>query len=248
MADTTPTFSPGIFEVDLIFPRNETYAPHTLLPVVFALQNPPLAFPVAAWISWSLWEGNNLTSPGSITDGVIELALLNLTSTEPLLVTRFIDTIPYPNGFWTFEWSLQMDMCSAGYGPGQFIDTNSTTVFTISQSGQAPDLVAATSSDKCGTMKAYAYNITAEGESCGYFGPSPTTNPCAVTVNAAAASSVMAAGTALACDPLESSIYPNVTCPPVSVSSSNVAGQYHMAAAPTLLTLLAVVSGLIHLG
>ncbi|OOF94004.1 hypothetical protein ASPCADRAFT_209248 [Aspergillus carbonarius ITEM 5010] len=241
-------FGPGIFEVDLISPRNETYTPQTLLPIVFALQNPPLASTLEACITWNLWEGNNQTSPGSVTDGLLELPLLNLSSTEPLFVTRFMDTIPYPDGMWTFTWSLQIWNCSQYASQDQLLSTNSTTVFTINQSGQAPDLVAATSSDMCGTMEASAFNVTANGGACGFLGPSPTTNPCAATVNPSAASSIMAAATAFACDPLERSIYPNVTCPPFSVPSSKNAGQPRMAAASTWLMLLTMGTALIHCG
>src|SRR5207244_4320386 len=33
---------PGVVEVDLIFPRNDTYAPLPGMPIVFAIQNPQL--------------------------------------------------------------------------------------------------------------------------------------------------------------------------------------------------------------
>ncbi|MDM9186223.1 hypothetical protein QU781_28035, partial [Escherichia coli] len=39
-AEAKPT---GTAEVDLVFPRNDTYAPMPLMPVVFAVQNPPVA-------------------------------------------------------------------------------------------------------------------------------------------------------------------------------------------------------------
>ena len=35
--------SSGVVEVDLIFPRNETYAPTAYLPIIFAFQNSHLA-------------------------------------------------------------------------------------------------------------------------------------------------------------------------------------------------------------
>lgn len=43
------------FEVDLLFPRNETYAPSWLMPIVFAVQNPPLTVPpLSASIEWAV--------------------------------------------------------------------------------------------------------------------------------------------------------------------------------------------------
>lgn len=73
-ASTTSADS-GIFEVDLLFPRNTTYAPQALMPVVWAMQNPHLAWPTQATIFWELWEGNNQTSPGSVSDGGLELSV-----------------------------------------------------------------------------------------------------------------------------------------------------------------------------
>ncbi|EKV10554.1 SSCRP protein [Penicillium digitatum] len=238
----------GTFEVDLISPRNETYTPQALMPIVFALQSPPLAFTLEAAISWELWEGNNRSSPGSVTDGLLELGLLNLTSSEPHFVTRFINTLAYPDGFWTFVWSLQIYKCSQGEGSTQRISTKNTTIFTVSQSGQAPNLVATTSSEMCGTMEAYAFNVTSKGDTCGVLGPSPTTNQCAATINPSAASSIYAAATAFACDPLQRPVNPNVTCPHFTGKSPNDAGQSRMAAASTLLLLLTMVTALFHLG
>ncbi|RAH80196.1 hypothetical protein BO86DRAFT_133504 [Aspergillus japonicus CBS 114.51] len=54
MGNTTPTDTLGVFKVDLIFSRNKTYIPQPLLPIVFALQNPPLASTLAVTISWNL--------------------------------------------------------------------------------------------------------------------------------------------------------------------------------------------------
>ncbi|BCS02747.1 uncharacterized protein AKAW2_61011S [Aspergillus luchuensis] len=266
MGDGTPDISPGIFEVDLIFPRNETYTPQALMPIVFALQNPSLASTLGATIYWGLREGNNWSAPGSITDGGFELFTLNSTSSGPHLATSFVNTLAYPDGSWTFVWTLEVTNCSQAerpdclqsesqncsltYNPNKVISLNNAIVFNVSQSGQTPSLEAATSSDMCGTMEAFAFNVTSAGDTeevCGFLRPSPTTNPCATTVNASAASSIWAEATAFACDPRERSAYPNVTCP-TSSSKSNAARQSGMAAASTLLTLLTMVTAFIHLG
>ncbi|KAM0253118.1 hypothetical protein ACHAQJ_007394 [Trichoderma viride] len=97
MGDDNVQPNPGIFEVDLLFPRNETYAPNPLMPVVFALQNPTLASVngLIATIDWELWKGNNRTSAGSITNNSIDLAHENLTSSGPSLVSRTVNTFAY---------------------------------------------------------------------------------------------------------------------------------------------------------
>ena len=260
----TQDVNSGIFEVDLIFPRNETYSPQELMPIVFALQNPSLASTLGATIYWGLREGNNWSAPGSITGEGFELFTLNSTSSGPHLATSFVNTLAYPDGAWTFAWTLQVtncsqaersnclhsesQNCSLAYNPNQVISMNNAIVFNVSQSGQALSLEAATSSDTCGTMEAYAFNVTSTGDTeevCGFLGPSPTTNPCAATINASAASSISAAATAFACDPQERSAYPSVTCPTPSSKSSG-AGQYSMVSASTLLTIFTLVNALIH--
>ncbi|KAJ5769041.1 hypothetical protein N7520_003600 [Penicillium odoratum] len=220
--------SPGIFEVDLVFPRNATYTPQALTPIVWALQNP----------------SSNQGSPGSVSDGLIELNE-QMTSNELFLVSDFVNTIAYPNGHWTLLWTLEFYNCSQLSGNPTVYTRSDPTVFTISNSGQEPDLLAATSADECGTMEAYAFNVTSFGEACGYLGPTPTTNPCAVTINSTATSSLYAAATASACSPWSRNA--NVTCPSVT-SANKTAGQSRMATVPVLLMLLATVTNLIHLG
>lgn len=220
------------------------------MPIVFALQNPTLASPLEATLFWELWEGNNDSSPGSVADGGFELATLDLSSSDPLLLTRSVNTIAYPDGFWTISWSLLFGNCSQPEGKAQGIMLSNASIFTTSSSGQAPDLVAATSADMCGTAEAYAFNVTSFGDLCGVLGPSPTANPCAATINPAAASSISAAATAEACSPLLHQQNPNVTCPTStakpSASSADAAGRSRMSAASTLLTLLATLTAIIH--
>ncbi|KAJ5658404.1 uncharacterized protein N7484_002053 [Penicillium longicatenatum] len=186
------TASPGIFEVDLLFPRNATYSPQALTPIVWALQNPSLASPLTASITWSLWEGNNQTSPGSIGGGLFELSLMDFSSSEPHLVSEFVNTVAYPDGDWTLAWSLSVYNCSQLEGHYHDI--------TRTKSGREPDLVAATSADECGTMEAYAFKVTSFGDVCGDLGPTPTTNPRAVTINSTATSSLYALIAECECD------------------------------------------------
>ncbi|KAJ6095230.1 hypothetical protein N7486_005976 [Penicillium sp. IBT 16267x] len=238
--------NPGIFEVDLVFPRNATYTPQALTPIVWALQNPKMAKPLTAYMTWSLWEGNNQSSPGSVVAGDLELSLMDVSSSEPLLVSKFVNTVAYPDGDWTLAWTLNLYNCSQDDLPYHVITRSDSTVFTIGKSGQEPDLVAATSADECGTMEAYAFNVTSFVGICGYLGPNPTTNPCPVTINSTVSSSLYAAATAFACSPLSRNA--NVTTCPSLPSASNPAGRSRMATAPVLLMLLAMVTNLIHLG
>ncbi|KAJ5094855.1 hypothetical protein N7456_010716 [Penicillium angulare] len=238
--------TPGIFEVDLVFPRNATYTPQGLMPIVWALQNPTMAPPLASSISWSLWEGNNATSPGSVDGGLIELALEDASYDR--MISKFFNSIEYPEGYWTLTWSLWVNKCYQE-GSSKYILKTGSTIFTISKSGQEPDLVAATSAGQCDAMDAYAFNVTSFGEYCGYLGPTPTTNPCAVNISSSAASSIYAAATAWYCAP-NTVDNPNVTCPTSTSTSSasNPASQSFMVTRTALLVLLVGITNFILMG
>ncbi|KGO76980.1 hypothetical protein PITC_004010 [Penicillium italicum] len=238
--------NPGIFEVDLVFPRNTTYTPQALMPIVWALQNPSMAPPLASSITWNLWEGNNHSSPGSVGGGLIEL-LEEITSSEQL-ISRFFNTIAYPDGHWTLTWTLEIFNCTQYTGQSHSLKKTGSTVFTISKSGQEPDLVAATAADQCGAMEAYTFNVTSFGDACGHLGQTPNTNPCAVNMSSSAASSLYASATASACAP-NAPLNANVTCPTSTSKSSadNPASRSHMATVPVLLMLLVTVTNLIYL-
>ncbi|KAL6815072.1 hypothetical protein J3E69DRAFT_370557 [Trichoderma sp. SZMC 28015] len=248
---TYPTL-PATLEVDLLFPRNETYAPSWLMPVVFAVQNSSLAVPLGVSIQWSMWEGNNTRSRGSIGGGGFDVAgdvdTAYSTPKNPYLISSAVNTISYPDGVWTLAWYVQYHNCMYK-NPGGPWTTNSgnfTTVFTVSKSGKAIDLEAATSSDVCGATQAQAFNITSPGECDSSFGPSPTTNPCAATIDSAAASSLSAL--ARATGSICTSFAANLTClnpspPPGQPSAANP----RVAAASILLTLLAALGALMHL-
>ncbi|PYH88503.1 hypothetical protein BO71DRAFT_403797 [Aspergillus ellipticus CBS 707.79] len=261
LATASPaTSNSGTLEVDLIFPRNETYSPEGLMPIVFAVRNPVLTQVASAGITWSLWEGDNLTSPGSMTDAFLPLMpwddQVNSTSSEPSFITRLINTTLYPDGIWTFSWTLALYNCSAHWQDPDtnLIVANNNITFTVSKSGQAPDLVAATSSEACGATVGYAYDIRGSRGMCALIGPNVTANPCSVSINSSTAASIMADATAFACSPLGFEYEPNVTCPIKGKKSSNAAGLSPMAAAAvaaagwTWLSLLTLVTALNYLG
>ncbi|KAJ4854214.1 uncharacterized protein T069G_11193 [Trichoderma breve] len=248
---TYPTL-PATLEVDLLFPRNETYAPSWLMPVVFAVQNSSLAVPLDVQIQWTMWEGNNTRSPGSIGlggyDVAGDVAGARSTPKNPYLISDAVNTISYPDGVWTLAWYVQYNSCEYNdpEGPWTTYSENFTTVFTVSKSGKAIDLEAATSSDVCGAAQAQAFNITSPGKCDSSFGPSPTTNPCAATIDSAAASSISAWVRAVGS--ICTSYAANLTCqdpspPPGQPSAANP----RVTAASTLLTLLVALDVLIHL-
>lgn len=258
---TVATASSSVFEVDLIYPRNETYIPSPLMPMVFAVQNPDMADQLGAFIYWSLLEGGNSSAPGSVPGGLLELSpmsLLNVSTdfdkltldipSYPLLVTRYLDTFSFPDGTWNFEWTLQVYNCTSGIDDHQNgLQVTNYITFNTSKSGKAPDLVAATSAGTCDTTEGFAFNAISLEDNCGVLEPTQTTNPCAVTIDSAAESSLMALATAQACSILQRPINPNVTCPSAT-PSSNTAGQSRTAAASVLLMVLATLTIMAYFG
>jgi hypothetical protein len=74
---------PATVEFDVIFPRNDTYAPVELMPVVFAIQNPQAAVPLTLGIEWSI--GRIGSSEDSLAGGLIDLTWANFSS-DPYFV------------------------------------------------------------------------------------------------------------------------------------------------------------------
>jgi hypothetical protein len=197
-------------------------------------------------------EGNNQTSPGSMVGLIEDFGPSN--PPNQILVTRIINTMAYPDGVWTLAWNMSFLNCTpeGDVGLPQTLNyLKSATAFTVSVSGRALDLVAATSAQMCGTANGVALNATSFGRNCGLLSSKNSiATPCAATINSTAVSSIYAAATEMACSiPQEHHANPNVTCPistaKPSASSPVVVGR--IAAASTLLMLLTTFTALIYL-
>lgn len=234
-AEATPPTS-GTLEIDFLFPRNETYAPHALMPLVIALQKPSLALGVAS-IGWGIARGGNSTDPyflyasGGVWEPGNTLFEPNLTyAVEPYFSYRAIDTLAYPEGLWTLYWTIYINNCST---PDHAVQKSGSVTFTTSKNGKAPDLEAATAPGACRNVPGYAFDISSVHQNttvheyenkCGVLGPykESDANPCGASINATAASSISAAMTYTAC---ELFLPPNVTCPqPTHASSTSKSG------------------------
>jgi hypothetical protein len=221
---------PSVVEVDLLFPRNDTYAPTALMPVVFAIQNPPVAEPLDLALEWRLY---NLPDPNIAVDanGII----VKRYPTEYILgpyyeYSSFYDLTTL-EGTWVLFWILYSDNCTqfptnASSFPGW--PQEKTLIFTTKNGAQATDLVTATAGDVCNSAESFTFNVTGVEEvlvgsgnsitNCAVVAdtsPTPSANPCAAQLNATGASSILAFLTASACT-LPS---PLVSCPAKSVGS-----------------------------
>lgn len=218
ISSTIATTTSGTFEVDVLFPRNDTYAPQALMPFVFALQKPALSIGLAASISWGFWLGGNSTDPTFIYNGIFQpdspFFTPNLSSVvEPFYLTDAVNTLAYPDGPWTFQWSVRVNNCSMQSAAVMY---DGAVTFTTRKNATAPDLVAATSPGTCRNATGYAFDVMSVNErSCGVLGPyvASAANPCALSINKAAASSILASATANACEQEPAPEYSSAVCP-----------------------------------
>lgn len=242
---------PSTVEFDLVFPRNETYAPSPLFPFIFAVQNPQLA----AALNPSIWFQTFRTDDydSTITSYEIDLSAANFSESNPYFTYKGTKAFHKTEGIWVIAWEAAAGNCSYGSGvdgaigfsvsrPGRSI------TFTIQKGGRQPDMVAATKEDVCGmnsTSSARTFNLTdvidltkvdafsklsIQGspfkgrDSCAVLSPSqphPRANPCAVKVSSDMAVSISAKLTASACN---GDPHPVVTCPP----AENFASKLHI--------------------
>lgn len=217
LAVAATNITSGTFEVDVLFPRNDTYAPQAFMPFVFALQKPVFIDNLGATLYWGIWPGTNRTVNGFDFNGVYQPNSVqfppNLYTDQPLYVTYNVNTQGFSDGPWTFSWVVYVNNCSM---QSDLVQRNGSLIFTTSKNGKVPDLVAATSPDTCHSAPAYAFDVRSVNSSpCGVLGPyvPSAANPCAASINAAAASSIQATATANPCAPGPPPESSNGACP-----------------------------------
>lgn len=227
---------PTTVEFDVVFPRNATYAPTTLLPLVVAIQNPQ----AAAWLTLNIqWTLLQFGADGTIAEGSIDLSTHNLSSvgSSPYFVvqtTRALNTTTTHEGTFSLIWDVWATNCSyPGGGRTQLGLTHghNNTIFTIKDElGALPpgpaSLIptAATASNQVGCpAQSFTYNVTGtlpvtgfsqnvpvgyHSDTCGIIANSPPpADPCAATVDSAIVSSMSAGITASLC----SAAFPIIT-------------------------------------
>jgi hypothetical protein len=204
----------GVVEVDLVFPRNETYAPTPVLPIVFGFQNSELAPFLGLQLSFTVWRWENL-SDFPVTSSY-DLRWANFSSNDPYFEYRHFTKFDR-EGTWKLTWSVGWANCTEdslaklGNDRLELHSSTSSTVFTTKDSAQEIDLSAATKQENCSEDIGFAFNITdthkvptgtewAGGDTCAAVAPSlPTPTPCQVRINSAAAASISASITDRRC-------------------------------------------------
>ncbi|KAK1544894.1 hypothetical protein CPAR01_02396 [Colletotrichum paranaense] len=222
----------GVVEVDLVFPRNETYAPTPLLPIVFGFQNSHLAPGLALKIGFSIWNYNNKSDSVKTTEYDVRFA--NFSSSDPYYEYRGFAMFNV-EGTWQIRYTVSWFSCTEDSFKYPYeLPSNNTSnamIFTTKTAGQSVDLMAATNGQDCSSDAGVAISVTDTlnstgiskwpgGDTCAVVASSTVTpNPCKIKMSEADASSISAAVTARACEAQN----PPIECPSGNDGDENAA-------------------------
>lgn len=244
-AASSSSITAGIVEVDLVFPRNESYTPAPLIPIVFAARNAELLPLLSSQLTFEIWP---YESTEDSTGGSLNLRWANFSGKGVYYAYSGSSFRFDTEGTWMLVWSLDWLGCydDAGASSGGVgVQSNSTqgfVVFSTWNSSQEADLVAATENRTCRASEGMALNVTdglqapptlgwEGGETCLVVAPSTVTpHPCDVTINAAEASSISSSITARACLGTD----PPISCPIPTDDESGAALRFSVSGWPCL--------------
>lgn len=202
------------------------------MPVVFALQNAPLALNLM--IEWELFRIPTNNNIGNWTFG--GLGWVPEQSPAAIYYEYLgVYDVTTVEGTWSLSWIVSSINCTQ-FPPSNssligYQETN-TVFFTTKNGAQAADLVAATADDVCAGAESFAFNVTGvetvpdgvgnEVTSCAVVATmTPTPNPCAAQLNTKVASSISSALSSQACTSPSSL----VSCPTTTKSTGSTERQ-----------------------
>lgn len=208
--DAAAAKTSGVLEMDLLFPRNETYAPTKRFPVLFAFQNSQLAPLVDPQIDLTIWDRNDMDHTVVIDNW--NLRSSNFSLSDPYLEYFYYLKFDTP-GSYMLKWGIRWSHCTedslnprTGRGSDIIIDSlRGIVLFAIEEGAQEMDLVAATTNKKCTEDQGVTVNITDtlvpegvtgnhwQGDNCAVTSNStPIPEPCRVVIDSAATESMYA--------------------------------------------------------
>ncbi|KAE8307530.1 hypothetical protein BDV41DRAFT_584409, partial [Aspergillus transmontanensis] len=209
LACSWASITPGVAEVDLIFPRNDSYPPSQLIPIVFAIQNPSVFSSLEPRIRYHVKQHNVTLNEGIHRSGEIKLSRYNYTGSDPYFLYWSIDYLDF-EGIFSIYWQLLMFHCTADADFGFLGSPRHESFFSIKNGTSPADFVAATEDDTCDQSLAQAVRVPDvrkvpssqvwDGPSCAATANLvPTPTPCNVKMDSSAAASISGALTSTAC-------------------------------------------------
>lgn len=218
----------GILGVDLIFPRNDTYAPTDHFPIVFAFQNAQLARYLNPSIQYLIWNLETYDTSFTLSH---DLGWKNWT--EDTYLAHEAMSFPSQEGRYKVSWTLTWESCDeeSFENPDRiprmvFNQTTWATYFTIDNTAPKVDLVSATANMTCPNEYGIIINVsdktlkvpdgvewsgkTWNNNTCAVLANStsaPMPDPCRVHIDKAAAESINASVTAHVCRGIDTPDY-----------------------------------------
>jgi hypothetical protein len=192
-------------EVDFIFPRNETYAPTPVFPVVFAIQNLAAASLIGPLeIFWAI------SKIGSNQEPVLGTRIVNNTDSTDHhhYISEWTGGLDGAEAAGTYEltWMVTFSRCLGQKdNAGTSSDSRGNNfTFTLDPGAQQPNLLSADlnicPAQNVTMMISESWPIEYDNTSCGVvLTRDPPADPCAAKLDSAAASSIAAEVTAAAC-------------------------------------------------
>lgn len=260
-AQQNTTIFPATVEVDLVFPRNDTYAPAPLFPIVFAIQNAQAAAGLSFYLGWSIDDVHNDFYGVTSDYRNLQSANYSASGNDPFFIVFYTTLLNGTEGHFYLQWMLSALSCAppnpedvfhleqANYT--EYVDY---TTFTLRNNAQKPSAV--TSQDSC-PIPITTFNVTGMMKLEDFPGhslspgvcaleahPSPTANPCAVKVDSVVDSNISASVTALAC----ASHITLTSCPKALDKSNTGAPRSDLGLVGSSGVLLGLVLGMILLG
>jgi len=215
--DAATSETSGVVEVDLVFPRNDTYAPAPYFPIVFAVQNPHLASLLRMQIKFQVHNATNgsIIDQGSFSDAYNNeyFDWTNKSNNGPEYLYRYYEGLN-TEGKWILFWTVYWDNCTYDdYTRERSLSDHAESlplIFTTKKAAQDVNLVDATEDQSCPGDQGMAFNITGtkritggdygRGEQCAVLDNSTVTpTPCQVEIDAASATSMAVALTQSLC-------------------------------------------------
>lgn len=232
-------------EVDLIFPRNDTYATTELMPIVFAVQNPLIASGLELLLTWQIIQNTgNISIMARAIDSTFPLSSYqSAQNNDTFFETDSIFNITNIESSWVFYWSIATSNCSSvsaslsNSSINSLIDQGRKNItFTTKNGAPAPDLVGATAEGTCAADQSFTFDViditsilysTSLVTYCAVLpstSPTSTPNPCAPKIDAPAASSISSTLTEVYC------IFPDsrtlLSCPPAPTKTGGGMGRH----------------------
>lgn len=215
LQDTNATLPrSGRVEVELVFPRNETYTTSTLMPFVFAISDPYLAVDLIPTLHFQI---SRFDSSPYIGGGIVEVPLLSLAQ-DPYFAYASPVNVTSVEADFQITWELVTHNCSGSPGNHSLtfadVEHYKTMWFRTRQGGQPVDLVEGTQTGACALSQSFDVSGTIDvpfhynGSSPFYpschviatnTSPTPTPTPCPIKIDSAAASSISASLSTSAC-------------------------------------------------